>query len=439
MQQNNKLLIKDWSIIYKFNDTQEYLSFQDLRNLSFVCKDIYYKTKSLFESHFYINSRLIIDNLSNKAYEYDIDNVEISNDMLLRFRESVKPISGLVKSAKIGEIPLYPEFQLYLDSFINLEKLYFCSSETKVNLTSLNLILTSSRKLKELRLFYIIIYSNEIGDANKVLFPPTLTKLSINWCVWPDYYQTLREDLITVPTLGPYSVLSTQKFPQLLYFEYSFEIFNSSFNPIASVLENSPKLLTINLDVRFLNQETFKLIVKSTNLKSIIFSKSTPYIFKPECYKGHSYVAITHISFKFSDLGTETLLDIELLLAHFPNLISLCLSFERPFLPQFKRILKNLQKLKHFSLTNSIEDANPLSMQLTNNTITNLNLLNFKFSQIDFKDFESWSALKTIKLEFDENFIQANDYTWQSDFIKIAVGHDWRVFSYPNFIKFYRQ
>jgi hypothetical protein len=439
MHQNNKLLVKDWSVIFKFNDTQEFLSFQDLKNLSFVCKDIYYKTKSILESHFYINTRLIIDNLSNKGYEYDIDNVEISNDMLLKFKESVNPISSLVKSAKIDEIILYPELYLYLDSFINLEKLFFCSSETKVNLANLNIILTRSSKLKELRLFCITIYSNEIGDANKILFPPTLTKLSINRCLWPDYYQALREDSIIVPTLGPYSILSTQKFPHLVYFEYSFGIFNSSFNPITSVLGNSSKLLTINLDIEFLNQEVFSLISKSKTLKFIIFNKLTLCTFKPECYNGHTYSGITHVSLNFSDISTKTLPDNVLLLSHFPNLTSLYLSFERPFLSQFKRILKNLQKLKRFSLINSIEDANPLSMQLANNTITNLNLLNFKFSQIDFKDFKCWSALKTIKLEFNDDFIQANDYTWQVDFIKIAVGHDWRVFSYPNFIKFYRQ
>ncbi|KXN68416.1 hypothetical protein CONCODRAFT_166572 [Conidiobolus coronatus NRRL 28638] len=392
-------------------------------------------------SDIFIYSDLIINNLSNDDYEYDIDNVEISNDMLLRFKESVKPISGLVKSTNIGEISLYPELHLYLDSFINLEILRFCNPEAEINLTSLNLILTRSLKLNELSLFYITIYSDEIGDANKILFPPTLTKLSINWCVWPDYYQKLRDNSITVPTLGPYSLLSTQKFNQLVNFEYSSSTLNADFNPALSILKNSPILRTLNLEVRFLSLEVFDLISRLTSLQSIELNNSYGTDIKLEDFKHHSsYSKIIRFSYPFTENDSRSLPNIELLLSRFHNLKALSLSFEDPFLPHIKNILEKLSNLQKFEIFNFNGYESYLTLNITNKTITTLNIYNFKVDQLNFKDFEGWYVLKSIELKFDAFFIMNYNYSWEDEQVKNKVGTNWLFFNCPDeYIRLYKK
>jgi hypothetical protein len=437
----NKPASIDWITILKFKEIYDLLKYEDLRILSFVCKNVYYKTKPYLVSSIYINSDLVINNVSNNNYEYDINNMEISNDILLKFKESIKPISHLVKSVNIGKIPSNPEIHLYLDPLINLEILNFWSPKAEVNLTSLNLILNRSPKLKELSLFYITIYSNEIGDANKILFPPTLTKLSINWCVWPDYYQTLRENSIIVPILGPYSALSTQKLLQLVYFEYFSSNLNADFNPALSILENSPILRNLSLEVRFLSRKFFDLISRLTSLKSIELKNSFGTDIEPEDFSHRSsYPKIEKFNYSFSVNEFKSLPKIEILLSRFPNLKTLSLSIEIPFLPHIENILEKLPNLQKFEIFNFYGYESHLTLSITNKTINTLNVFNFKLDQLNFKDFEGWYALKSIELKFDAFFIRSYNYRWEDSLVKNEVGPNWIVFSYPDeYIRLYRK
>ncbi|KXN68414.1 hypothetical protein CONCODRAFT_86467 [Conidiobolus coronatus NRRL 28638] len=431
----------DWITLLKFKEIYGLLDFKDLENLSFVCKNVYFKTKPLLISKIHIHSYLLINNLSDKSYWYDNGNVNISNDMLLQYKDSVKSISNHVKSAKVDEIPLYPELHLYLDSFINLERLVFANLETKINLTSLNLILNRSSKLNELTLLSITIHSNEIGDANKILFPSTLTKLSINYCIWPDYYQTLRENSITVPTLGPYSVLSTQKFYRLVHFEYFSSRLFTNFNIIPSILENSPILGTLSLEVSLINREFFDLISRSTSLKSIRLVNREGTNINPEEFSHHlSYPTIAKFNYLFVENQSNLLPNIELLLSRFHNLKILNLSFEIPFLPHIYNILEKLPNLQKLEIFNIDCHEFQLPLNITNRTITSLTIINFKVDQIDFKDFEEWYALKSIKLEFNSFSIKNYNHKWVKDQAKDEVNQNWIIFNCTdNYIRFYRK
>jgi hypothetical protein len=429
----NKIKInsKDWVQILKFEEVYSLLDFKDLENLSFICKNVYFKTKPLLLSKIFLHSNLLINNLSDESYWYNNDSVNICEDMLLKYKDSVQSISIHIKSVKVDEIPLYPELHQYLDLFINLEILHFCNPKTEVNLASLNIILTKSLKLKELILFSITILANEISDANIVLLPPTLTVLSINYCIWPDYYQNLLDNSIAVPIYGPYTLLLTQKFPNLINFEYSSSELNDDFNPTSSILKNSPILRTLNLEAKFLSREIFDLIHRSTSLKSIGLMNNEGVDIKPEDFSNHSsYPTVTKFCYLFFESQSYSLTNVGLLSSRFPNLKTLGLLFEIPFPSYFNSILGSIPNLQKLNLYNIGCFEYQLPLSLVNRTITTLTIFNFKVDQINFKDFEEWYALKSIKMNFNSFSITDNDYKLVKDRVQAEMSSNWIVFSY---------
>ncbi|KXN68411.1 hypothetical protein CONCODRAFT_72255 [Conidiobolus coronatus NRRL 28638] len=436
--QQNKY-IKDWVIIFKLDEIHSLLNYTELRSLSLVCKSIYYKLRPFLLSQVYISLPALLKNLVNK--ESGNTKLEDPDDLLNRFNTSVNYISKYVESVHIKQPPLFPDPYLYLTIFENLKKLHFYQPRTKINLTSINLILTTLPSILELTLEDIIIESDQNLGTSELLLPSTLSKLCINNCRWPDYYRVFSQNSLYFPNLGPYSIAMTQKFSQLAIFEYSSPSSSLNFNPINSFLENSPKLEILKIEAGHINQQTFTLIDRLAYLKSIEFnSLDGSDIEVDDFYRIPSFLTITGLSYKFIKKSLQTLPNIELLLIHFPNLTSLSISFEKPILPYLKRVIKILVKLESLELVNGCIENRALPLKLINRSIIHLSLVNFKLNQLNFEDFDKWYALKSIKFELASfitklglpigRIVNLNGF---------KVNENWKAIDYRHCIRFYKE
>jgi hypothetical protein len=434
---HNNRYIKDWVIIFKLDEIHSLLGYTELKSLSLVCRSIYYKLRPFLLSKLFISLPALLKNLVNK--ESGNTKLEDPEDLLNRFNISVNHISRYVESIHIKQPPLFPDPYLYLTIFENLKNLRFYQPRTKINLTSINLILTTLPNILELTLEDIIVESDQNLGTSELLLPSTLSKLCINNCRWPDYYRVFSQNSLYSPDLGPYSIASTQKFSQLTTFEYSSPSSSLNFNPINSFLENSPRLEILKIEAGHVSQQTFTLIDRLVHLKSIEFnSLDGSDIEIDDFYRIPSFLTIAEMSYKFIK-SPQSLPNIELLLIHFPNLTSLSISFEKPILPYLKRVIKSLAKLESLELVNGCIENRALPLKLINRSIIHLSLVNFKLNQLNFEDFDKWYALKSIKFEL-ANFITK---------IGLPIGRivnlngfkvnlNWEAVEYRHCIRFYK-
>ncbi|KXN68412.1 hypothetical protein CONCODRAFT_9342 [Conidiobolus coronatus NRRL 28638] len=441
LDNKQNLAVEDWIIVFKLEEFHSCFNYRELKRLSLACKKIYYSLKPQLQSQIFFSLPVVAKNLVNKGIK-GLKNVN-SYELLKKFKISVDSISKYVVSIYIEQPPLYPQPYLYLKVFKNLKKLHFYQLDTKISLNNMNLILTRLPRLLELTLDDITINYGEKPRANYLLFSNTLTKLCINNCSWPDYNRYIRRSADNISHLGPYSIVSTRKFPQLVAFEYSSPGWGSDFNPINSILKNNHKLRTLKIDTKHTNQETLDLMDKLPELKRFEFNSLNPFSFDislKEYYNIPYFLQITKFSYKFIKKSTQTFANIELLLTHFSNLKELSISFEKPILPYLKRGIKNSAKLKKLELVKENIENNALSLKLINRSITHLTLVNFKLKQVDFEDFKKWYALKYIRFKaynFNTKLgIKIRTLVNLDDF---RFSESWKSIDFNHYIVFYKE
>jgi hypothetical protein len=444
MKNDNSLI--NWELVLKLDEIREFLEYEDLKNLCFCSKEIYYKAKPLLLSQIYLNFDLFENGSSVSDRNSVISTSDSGNDIQISQKalESTKSIINYITSINVKFSNKLLKSPLdYLTNVNNLVSLTFYHRKTYLKLDELNLVLSKMENLRVLKLSNITI--NSIGSVteNSLYFPNSLIKLVISQCYWPQHNKILRENASRLPDLGPYNQLSSIKLVNLQWFEYYSIDQHLNYNPVPSILLNSPKLTTLSSDAFYLTQGCFELIGKAKSLRSIEIKDLSGDIFNPDYTNiDQIYSTITILQYTFVYQLNQSQSNLEKFLLKFPNLTRLTLPFAQKLVQALKHILNQLINLKVLIIQNLSTEKGGLNLNFDNYLVEGLIFEGFKVSQIKLKDLNSWKGLKWVEFKCrDGNKVDiVNEYNNMTkvDLSKLKLDKSWRLIEYSECIRLYK-
>ncbi|KXN71596.1 hypothetical protein CONCODRAFT_5671 [Conidiobolus coronatus NRRL 28638] len=441
---NDNYLI-NWELVLKLDEIHEFLRYEDLKNLSFCSKEVYFKARPLLLSQVYLSSDLFADNLTvSDGNSVDTSDNDNETDLSKKVLESTKSIINYVTSVNIKYSNKLLKNPIdYISKINNLASLTFYHRKTTLKLDELNLVLSTLKHLRVLKLINISINSKSGETDSSLYFPNSLVKLVISQCYWPQHNKLLRENAASLPDLGPYSQLSSIKLVNLKWFEYYSIDQHLNYNPLPTILLNSPKLNTLSADAFYLTQSCFELISKSKSLRSIEIKDLSGDIFSPDYTNNDQiYSTIDTLKYTFVYKLTQSQSNLEKFLLKFPNLTRLTLPFTQKLVQALKHTLHQLINLKTLTIQNLSTEKGALNLNFNNYSVEGLTFEGFKVSQVKLKDLESWKGLKWVEFKCktanEIDIVSEYNNVIKSDLSKLDFGESWRLIEYLECIRLYK-
>jgi hypothetical protein len=408
--------------ILGIKESIRYFSNSDFLELSYTCK---YINELLREK---IRSNLVF--IANNKITQDNDSfMDFIKKWKVYINLNHKAITRLQADFKLKNYSNTLKFHLLFNlSTFNLENI------REINVVHFNKIIHKLKKLKILSLKHVKIYMKETedGDLIHLQIPSTLVELTIidfdtrlsfseevhdNICQSSDF-KTICKSILPAPG----SSLSNLKHLQfgrpnssIVLFDYILElafnlqtltIFDSSlvgYN--LARIKKLPKFETIKVnssDIQFSIANFHKHIPKQITELSINYD-----------YETNLWPISPIISYGFKDLQKLTI-------QYNPNLNSM------------KTLIKGLIRLKSLVIIGKPYNKDIDKLNFQNDSIQELRLINFQYSSLNFKIFNTWNGLRKITIDLKTTM---NNYYMYFELCEML--NNWKHYNFPNSVQFW--